>query len=112
MTDMYRLLHFKVFPGGNYDPRHDSTFADTAVRETFEETGLLLATTPLTDSTNSVSNYSKGIQLNDQDLNVGRESIHSHKETFKGFLTRHGLKVDESSLLPFSQWVTPPNYPR
>ncbi|KIP12328.1 hypothetical protein PHLGIDRAFT_113803, partial [Phlebiopsis gigantea 11061_1 CR5-6] len=32
-----------VFPGGNFDAAQDGDLATTAVRETFEETGLLLA---------------------------------------------------------------------
>jgi len=72
----------------------------TAIRETFEETGLLLALS------------STSARPVDSELDVAREAIHSQKQLFKEFLARHDLKMDSHALLPFTQWVTPPNQPR
>ena len=48
----------------------------------------------------------------DSDLDAAREDIHSHKQLFKDFLASHGMIVDVSALLPFTQWITPPNVAR
>lgn len=74
----------------------------TAIRELFEETGILLAS-PI--SHNSVPSSEK--------LARGRREIHSRTDplTFPTFLQNNGLTVEESlaSLIPFSQWTTPTN---
>lgn len=85
-----------VFPGGNYDNVQDESYQMTAIRETFEETGLLLATSP------------SGSPPSDAVLDAARESIHSGKTLFREFLRRHGLVADVKALLPFTEWVTPP----
>jgi len=67
----------------------------TAIRETFEETGLLLAKSP------------SGSPPSDAVLDAARESIHTGKTLFRDFLRRHGLVADVKALLPFTEWVTP-----
>ncbi|KIM20484.1 hypothetical protein M408DRAFT_135507 [Serendipita vermifera MAFF 305830] len=72
----------------------------TAIRETFEETGILLASPKDASKTPSPS-----------DLAQGRRAIHSRTDptTFPSFLAAHGLTAETSidKLIPFSQWVTP-----
>lgn len=70
----------------------------TAVRETFEETGLLVV-----PSTNLPP---------DAELDEARESIHSRRSLFKDFLAKYHLRIEPDSLLPFTQWITPPTVPR
>ena len=76
----------------------------TAIREVFEETGLLLA---------AKAGISVGSRASDHGLANGtkmdraREAIHSQKQLFKDFLNLHGLELDLSLLWPFTQWVTP-----
>ncbi|TFK76361.1 hypothetical protein BDN72DRAFT_867345 [Pluteus cervinus] len=89
-----------VFPGGNYDSEQDDSFGITAIRETFEESGILLATS------------TTGVMPPDSVLEVARRAIHSRKMTFKSFLEEHKLKPNVDSLLPFTEWITPPNAPR
>ncbi|CAL1705652.1 unnamed protein product [Somion occarium] len=89
-----------VFPGGNYDSTQDDSLIVTAVRETFEETGLLLVSSR------------KGTLPNDHVLDEARDAIHSRKLLLKDFLTQHELDIDERFLLPITQWVTPPTVPR
>jgi len=90
----------QVFPGGNLDAKQDDTLEMTAIRETFEESGLLLAS-PGSSSL-----------LDDAVLQEARQAIHSQKMTFRTFLEEHDLKVEYSALLPFTQWVTPTTAPR
>jgi 8-oxo-dGTP pyrophosphatase MutT (NUDIX family) len=91
----YALI-IQVFPGGTFDLAQDQSFAITAVRETFEETGLLLARG--SQSTPSLTKLQ---------LDQAREQIHNHQLSFREFLNNAGLQTDVDSLLPFSQWITP-----
>jgi 8-oxo-dGTP pyrophosphatase MutT (NUDIX family) len=61
-----------------------------AVRETFEETGVLL-TVP-------------AAQLAD-----ARADVESGATSFGDLLREHGLTVDADAVRPWSRWVTPPN---
>jgi 8-oxo-dGTP pyrophosphatase MutT (NUDIX family) len=61
-----------------------------AVRETFEETGVLL-TVPSAD------------------LGAARSDVEAGRISFGDLLREHGLAVDGSHLRPWSRWVTPPN---
>jgi len=74
----------------------------TAIRETFEESGLLIASTS-TRTTNAFT------PLSDHVLDEARRNIHAQKLLFRTFLAEHNLKADVDSLLPFTQWITPPN---
>ncbi|KAF8892431.1 hypothetical protein BD779DRAFT_1509047 [Infundibulicybe gibba] len=88
-----------VFPGGNFDHAQDDSLAMTAIRETFEESGLLIASPSTPDISESV-------------LDKARHAIHEQKLLFRSFLMTHKLNADGDSLLPFTQWVTPVNAPR
>ena len=65
----------------------------TAIRETFEETGLLLASGVLPQS--------------EAVLDASRESIHTGSTFFRDFLKQHALSADVQALLPFTEWITP-----
>ncbi|KAJ6490659.1 NUDIX hydrolase domain-like protein [Mycena vitilis] len=86
-----------VFPGGNFDAAQDDSLAVTAIRETFEEAGILLASGP---------------SPSDTVLDAARHAIHAGKTPFQTFLTEQGLAVDVQALLPFTAWVTPSFAPR
>ncbi|KAJ6531644.1 hypothetical protein DFH09DRAFT_933607 [Mycena vulgaris] len=86
-----------VFPGGNLDAEQDTSLGVTAIRETFEEAGLLLASGPAPS---------------DAVLDAARHAIHAGKTPFQAFLTDHGLTADLQALLPFTQWITPVFAPR
>jgi len=87
-----------VFPGGNLDKKQDDSLATTAIRETFEESGLLLA-----------SSTSGSPILSDAVLDEARMKIHAQQLNFQTFLSNHQLNPDTNSLLPFTQWITPVN---
>ncbi|KLO19157.1 hypothetical protein SCHPADRAFT_818464 [Schizopora paradoxa] len=93
-----------VFPGGNYDPHQDSSITMTAIRETFEEAGILLASRR--------SGTSDSTDLSTEVIDEARKAIYSGKQQMSAFLSNHNLQADVDSLLPFSEWITPPPVPR
>lgn len=90
----------QVFPGGHYDAGQDSSLPMTAVRETFEEAGLLIA------------RPDASTRLSTQTFSEARRAVHLRHTPFRTFLDAHRLTVPEHSLLPFTQWVTPVGAPR
>ena len=97
------LTSIQVFPGGNYDPQQDTSNRLTAIRETFEESGVLLAA-PKASSSSAPPNQAT--------LEIARKLIHAQSMSFTSFLADNGLTPNADALLPFTQWVTPPNTPR
>ncbi|KAI5822826.1 hypothetical protein K523DRAFT_358100 [Schizophyllum commune Tattone D] len=97
-----------VFPGGNLDPAQDGdSLAMTAIRETFEESGLLLASpsaAPRRSIADSLPPFSA--------LEAARHAIHAQRTNFSDFLAGEGLRADVDALLPFTEWVTPVEQPR
>jgi len=74
----------------------------TAIRETFEESGLLLASPtsgPLGPLTYVASDEA-------------RQTIHQQKLDFNTFLQKNVLRANVDLLLPFTRWVTPVGPPR
>ena len=114
-----------VFPGGAADPSDElpseawgsldltpwtRAFGDdestvrrlmvTAVRETFEESGVLLA-----DRLDSRA-------IDPADYDAARSALENHELSFYEFLSTHRLSVDFSRLRPLARWVTPEGNPR
>jgi len=94
----------KVFPGGNYDQKQDDSLKMTAIRETFEESGLLLAS--FDGSSQDISS------LDDVRLDDARNGVHQQRILFQDFLNSNHLRADSDQLLPFTQWITPISSPR
>jgi 8-oxo-dGTP pyrophosphatase MutT (NUDIX family) len=101
-----------VFPGGRVDPadvdlpfepgaehavatrfgcdgRQARALLGAAVRETFEETGVLLST-PVAD------------------LSGARSDVEAGRVSFGDLLRAAGLTVDAAALRPWARWITPP----
>ena len=74
----------------------------TAIRETFEESGLLLAYSP----------SSAPLPLGEVVLEEVRKEIHQQRLHFQSFLQSKNLEANVGSLLPFTQWITPVGQPR
>ncbi|KAH0613479.1 uncharacterized protein H6S33_005365 [Morchella sextelata] len=91
-----------VFPGGATSP-DDSASADPlkhcAIRETFEETGLLLTHPPPPPS------LIPGIP-------AARSQIHSGALSFAAYLKANNLTPAVDDLIPFTKWITPESMPR
>jgi hypothetical protein len=85
----------------------------TAIRETFEETGLLLASEFESElPQQSPPSPSPSPSLSEAALDASRESIHAGRTLFRDFLKQHALSADVKALLPFTEWITPLGYPR
>lgn len=92
----------QVFPGGNLDKKQDSSLKITAIREAFEESGLLIAR-----PSDSLSRT-----LSDAVLDEARFAVHGQTKTFQQFMNENNLIADTESLLPFTTWITPIEAPR
>jgi 8-oxo-dGTP pyrophosphatase MutT (NUDIX family) len=88
-----------VFPGGRVEPSDaslpwagsapaEAALVGAAVRETFEETGVLLGVPGL-------------------DLGSARADVEAGRLAFGALLREHGATVDPSGLHPWARWVTP-----
>lgn len=73
------------------------------VRETFEETGVLLART------------AEGVPADAETaaaLAPRREAVERHEQDFVALLAEHGLTPDASGLRAWQRWITPVSVPR
>jgi 8-oxo-dGTP pyrophosphatase MutT (NUDIX family) len=75
-----------------------------AVRETFEESGILLAKSKKTGKLFT--------DISDEDREEGRRAVHAGKVKFTDLLDKWGATPDTESLIPFTRWITPPNVPK
>ncbi|KAK4210672.1 nucleoside diphosphate-linked moiety X motif 19, mitochondrial [Rhypophila decipiens] len=105
-----------VFPGGNLSSFHEGPLPEpgseslhedslvyrlAAVRETFEESGILLAKTK----------DGSLLGLSDQVREAGRKAVHGNTIKFIDWLVSVGGIPDTDGLTPFTRWITPPNGP-
>ncbi len=92
-----------VFPGGVVDAADcvgrsdEEAHVFAAIRETFEECGVLLASSPATDVSA---------------LEADRVALIEHRATFDELLARHRAVAQPHLLRPWSRWVTPDFEPR
>ncbi|KAL9094434.1 MAG: hypothetical protein Q9165_003284 [Trypethelium subeluteriae] len=107
-----------VFPGGNLSAQHDGHIPEPdaparhqdgeayrlgAIRETFEESGILLARN---------NGFGRLIEVRDDEREEGRKAIHQGSLDFRTWLARKGGRADTDGLIPFTRWITPPNIPK
>ncbi|OQO14236.1 hypothetical protein B0A48_01112 [Cryoendolithus antarcticus] len=106
-----------VFPGGNLSAYHErevpivgskerhvdgKAYRETAVRETFEESGILLAK----------GKDGRLLELSEEEMVKGRREVHGNKVRFGEWLETRGGSADLDGLTPFTRWVTPTNVPK
>ncbi|CAG8000602.1 unnamed protein product [Penicillium nalgiovense] len=108
-----------VFPGGNLSSqdgecpppgdlaRHEDSpsYRRAAIRELFEESGILLA---------KDRNSGKMLAVDEPTREAGRRLIHQNKTTFDEWLKQQSADAepDIGQLIPFTRWVTPTNVPK
>ncbi|KAI1138148.1 hypothetical protein F5Y05DRAFT_413462 [Hypoxylon sp. FL0543] len=108
-----------VFPGGNLSDFHDGTVPGPddptrhddslpyrlgAIRETFEESGILLAREGSQDG--------KPLDIPSSERDKARRAIYKNEVRFVEWLRSVGGVADTENLLPFTRWITPLNQPR
>ena len=104
-----------VFPGGNVSEFHDGkppspdstdahvdseVYRMAAVRETFEESGILLARN---------NGFGRLIEISQSEREEGRKAVHADRVPFTQWLSRKGGRADTDGLTPFTRWITPTN---
>ncbi|KAI1768109.1 hypothetical protein GGR53DRAFT_479096 [Hypoxylon sp. FL1150] len=108
-----------VFPGGNLSPFHDGNVPGSgdveqhedslpyrlaAIRETFEESGILLA--------REDGNEGKPLDVPVAERDNARKAIYENKVRFVEWLASVGGVPDTENLIPFTRWITPPTQNR
>ncbi|KAI1374183.1 hypothetical protein F4677DRAFT_447509 [Hypoxylon crocopeplum] len=108
-----------VFPGGNLSDFHDGEVPGPddikrhedslpyrlgAIRETFEESGILLA--------REGSINGKPLNIPNAERDKARKAIYQNEVGFVEWLQSVGGVADTENLLPFTRWVTPLGQPR
>ncbi|KAG8163644.1 hypothetical protein KVR01_006941 [Diaporthe batatas] len=109
-----------VFPGGNVSPFHEPplppphspdrhrdspAYRLAAVRETFEESGILIAKRSLADDALLV--------VPEPEREEARREIHADRMSFTQWAEdRLGATLCVDDLVPFTRWVTPANGPK
>ena len=107
-----------VFPGGHCspqdgalppssDPRHheDSPpYRHAAIRECFEESGILLA--------RKRDDPQELVELDESERDEGRRAVHAEEIRFAEWVERKGGRMDTEGLVPFTRWLTPGNIPK
>ena len=89
-----------VFPGGmveESDGPAEEGLRLCALRELFEEAGVILATDPLASA-----------GLNQDQKDQARQRLHQGRESLVSALAGLGLEPDSGALIPFARWITPP----
>ncbi|KAF3359102.1 hypothetical protein VdG1_02664 [Verticillium dahliae VDG1] len=107
-----------VFPGGNLDSFHDGdipaeyakerhvdgpAYRIGAIRECFEETGILLA------RRSGAKGDAALVSLPNRDREAARKQIHGNHVRFSDWAESVGGTPDVEGLIPFTRWVTPTN---
>ena len=107
-----------VFPGGHCSPQdghlpppsdpshHEDSpaYRHAAIRECFEESGILLA--------RKRENTEQLVELVDQERDEGRKAVHAEKVLFEEWVWQKGGEMDTQGLVPFTRWLTPANIPK
>ncbi|RDA86831.1 hypothetical protein CP532_1385 [Ophiocordyceps camponoti-leonardi (nom. inval.)] len=106
-----------VFPGGQLDEFHDGpvpspdspgrhrdgpAYRLAAVRECFEETGVLLAS----------GRGAEAMAHSSPEREEARRSIYKGEVRFGSWLERIGAVADTDRLIPMTRWITPATLPR
>ena len=105
----YRAKHAPAFPApfGTPAPQEAAGLLIAAVRELFEEAGVLLAC----DRHGRALNGEELAPYHDR-LHAARGAVQAGDLPFPALLQELDLYANAQALALFSQWITPPTYPR
>ncbi|MBI5263002.1 MAG: NUDIX domain-containing protein [Bradyrhizobium sp.] len=99
------LAHPELYSGGDGIDEGQLGFRIAAIRETFEESGILLARPE--GSTHLIDARRAGeIEA------AHRTALCEHKTTFAKVLAEHGLWLALDELVPYAHWITPEPLPK
>ncbi|KAI9791275.1 MAG: hypothetical protein M1816_004056 [Peltula sp. TS41687] len=122
-----------VFPGGLVEPAQDGALRSTApqdrafhddagpyrnaaVRECFEESGILLARRRRRRNGGEGGLVGWGVQwdgkMEERERDEVRGQIRDGKVRFRDWLEERGWVADVENLIPFTRWLTPATMPR
>ncbi|KAL2063623.1 hypothetical protein VTL71DRAFT_5428, partial [Oculimacula yallundae] len=108
-----------VFPGGNLSASQDGeipapedggrhvdgrAYRVGAIRECFEESGILLA--------RRKDGGGELLEVEEEVREKGRKDVHAGKVGFEELVEGWGGVLDVDSLYPFTRWITPTNIPK
>ncbi|KAN0093745.1 hypothetical protein V8E51_016929 [Hyaloscypha variabilis] len=107
-----------VFPGGNLSASQDGEIPSPsdegrhrdgkayrvgAIRECFEESGILLA---------KGNGGTSLLEVEEAERERARKEIHAGKLKFGDWVKERGGVMDTDGLIPFTRWITPTNLPK
>ncbi|KAK4143960.1 uncharacterized protein C8A04DRAFT_36998 [Dichotomopilus funicola] len=78
-----------------------------AIRETFEESGILLA-----KRAGQTREQGGLLQLSDDVREDGRKKVHANEVRFEEWVREQGGEPDVDNLIPFTRWITPHGPPK
>ncbi|UPK24491.1 NUDIX hydrolase [Bradyrhizobium sp. 195] len=94
-----------LYSGGEGLSEADRGFRIAAIRETFEESGILLASSR---GTGAPVDAKRAGELADQH----RVALNEHKVSFLSILADNNLQLALDTLVPYAHWITPEGMPK
>jgi 8-oxo-dGTP pyrophosphatase MutT (NUDIX family) len=94
-----------LYSGGEGLSEADRGFRIAAIRETFEESGILLARSK---GSNSPIDARRAGEIAD----AHRVALNEHKISFLKILDDNGLQLALDTLVPYAHWITPEGMPK
>jgi 8-oxo-dGTP pyrophosphatase MutT (NUDIX family) len=94
-----------LYSGGEGLSESDRGFRIAAIRETFEESGILLARSK---DTGTPIDARRAGELADKH----RVALNEHKISFLSILADNGLQLALDTLVPYAHWITPEGMPK
>jgi len=109
LREQFRAKHAPAFPApfGSPGPKEAAGLLIAAVREMFEEAGVLLAC-----DANGRALSDRDLEPHRERLHTARRALHAGEVAFPQLLDELDLYANAGALALFSQWITPPVFPR
>ncbi len=95
----------ELYSGGNGLSESDLGFRIAAIRETFEESGILLARPK---GSSAPVDATRAGEIADKH----RVALNEHKISFLGILADNDLELALDTLVPYAHWITPEGMPK